>query len=65
MTPRPEDVSSLFVFGFGYSARAVVKRMRPKLDAVWGTARNQSGIEEITTLGVTPVFFDGRHSPPP
>ena len=57
----------LLVFGLGYSARAVVAHMRPRLDAVWGTTRDPEKLEEIATLGVTPLLFDGDHgaSPPP
>ncbi|MGH6925051.1 MAG: SDR family oxidoreductase [Propylenella sp.] len=58
-------MSRLFVFGLGYSARAVVNRMRPKLDAVWGTTRNPAKRDEIAELGVVPLLFDGEASPPP
>ncbi len=62
-----EPAIRLFVFGLGYSARAVVARMRPTLDAVWGTTRDPEKLEEIAALGVTPLLFDGDHgaSPPP
>ncbi len=49
----------LFVFGLGYSARAVVMRMRPGLDRVWGTTRDTGNLERIEALGVTPILFDG------
>ncbi len=49
----------LFVFGLGYSARAVVRRMRPQLDAVSGTTRDAEKLSEIEALGVTPLLFDG------
>jgi nucleoside-diphosphate-sugar epimerase len=60
----------LFVFGFGYSARAIVKRMRPRLDAVWGTTRDFSKTSDMGALGVVPFLFDGdrletRPSPSP
>jgi nucleoside-diphosphate-sugar epimerase len=50
----------LFVFGFGYSARAVVARMRPRLEEVWGTTREREKFDQIGALGVTPIFFDSR-----
>ena len=52
-------MTGLFVFGLGYSARAVVARMRPGLNAVWGTTRDAEKLGEIEALGVTPVLFDG------
>jgi nucleoside-diphosphate-sugar epimerase len=55
----------LFVFGFGYSARAVVERMRPRLDAVWGTTRDLSKMKDIEALGVVPLLFDSDRSETP
>ena len=52
---------TLFVFGFGYSAKAIVARMRPKLGEVWGTTREPGKIEP----GLTLLQFDGaRHVSP-
>lgn len=48
----------LFVFGFGYSARAVVQRMRPRLDAAWGTTREPSAAPDVRELKL--LHFDGR-----
>jgi len=50
----------LFIFGLGYSARAVVERLRPRLEAVWGTTRDPQKLSDIAALGVTPILFDGR-----
>jgi len=60
-------MTKLFVFGLGYSARAVAARMRNSLDAVWGTTRDPEKLSEITALGITPLLFDGSRnvSPPP
>lgn len=55
----------LFVFGLGYSARAVVQRMRPRLAAAWGTTRDPDKRAELQGLGVTPVLFDGAVSQAP
>ena len=49
----------LFVFGLGYSARAAVERMRPRLDAVWGTTRDREKAAGIEAIGVTSLEFDG------
>jgi nucleoside-diphosphate-sugar epimerase len=48
----------LFVFGLGYSARAVVAHMRPRLEAVWGTTRDPGKFREIERLGATPLQFN-------
>ncbi len=55
-------MTKLFVFGFGYSARAVVARMRPSLSGVWGTTRDPEKLQEIAALGVTPLLFDDATS---
>ena len=55
----------LFVFGFGYSARAVVRRLGPRLEKAWGTTRNSKGLEAIRALGVNPILFEARPSPLP
>jgi nucleoside-diphosphate-sugar epimerase len=54
----------LFCFGFGYSARAVAARLRPRLDAVWGTTREADGLDRIVVRGVRPVLFDGSRPEP-
>jgi nucleoside-diphosphate-sugar epimerase len=54
----------LFVFGFGYSANAVARRMRPRLAAAWGTTRDRSKVASIRALGVEPIMFaSGSPSP--
>jgi nucleoside-diphosphate-sugar epimerase len=51
----------LFVFGHGYSARAVVERMRPRLTAVWGTNRDRHRDAPVSsaTSGVDLISFEG------
>jgi nucleoside-diphosphate-sugar epimerase len=53
----------LFVFGFGYSARAVAERLRPRLETAWGTTRDPGKLAEIEAAGVTPILFDGTEEP--
>lgn len=48
----------LFVFGFGYSARAVVERMRAGIETTWGTTRDSRRWADLTTLGVRPLMFN-------
>ena len=50
----------LFVFGLGYSARAVVERLRPRLETVWGTTREAEKVAGIATSGVKPILFDAK-----
>src|SRR5688500_1990039 len=47
----------LFVFGLGYSARAAVERLRPRLDAVWGTTRSATRLDDIAGFGAEPLPF--------
>jgi nucleoside-diphosphate-sugar epimerase len=54
----------LFCFGFGYSARAVAARLRPRLDGVWGTTREADGLDGIVVRGVRPVLFHGSQPEP-
>jgi nucleoside-diphosphate-sugar epimerase len=48
----------LFIFGYGYSARAVVERMRPRLTVVWGTTREHSRTVSAPS-DVAMISFDG------
>jgi nucleoside-diphosphate-sugar epimerase len=49
----------LFCFGMGYSARAIVARMMPRLARVWGTTRSQDKAQAIATLGARPIVWSG------
>ena len=55
----------LFVFGLGYSARAVVDRMRPRLDSAWGTTRDPGKMADIEAIGVVPLLFEGSQPAQP
>ena len=55
----------LFVFGLGYSARAVVRRLAPQLEKAWGTTRSVDSREDMAALGVEPIVFEGQASPLP
>jgi nucleoside-diphosphate-sugar epimerase len=52
-------VTRLFVFGFGYSARATAARMLPQGARVAGTTRESDKLAVIGSLGVTPLLFEG------
>jgi nucleoside-diphosphate-sugar epimerase len=49
----------LFIFGFGYSAKAIAARLRPRLEAAWGTTRVAGKLGEIAAAGIVPILFDG------
>lgn len=49
----------LFVFGFGYTAAAVARRLAPRLDAAWGTTRAADKMAALEAAGVKPLLFDG------
>ncbi|HEX2256577.1 MAG TPA: SDR family oxidoreductase [Afifellaceae bacterium] len=53
----------LFVFGFGYTAAAAVRRLAPRLDRVWGTTRQAEKMAAIEAAGVRPLLFDGAAQP--
>lgn len=50
---------NLFCFGMGYSARATVTRMTPRLDRVWGTTRSGDNAPAIAALGAEPIVWAG------
>jgi nucleoside-diphosphate-sugar epimerase len=54
LAPRP---GGLFAFGFGYSARAVVRRMQSHLAHAWGTTRDPAKLADIAGCGVEPMIF--------
>jgi nucleoside-diphosphate-sugar epimerase len=49
----------LFVFGMGYTAAAVARRLAPRLDAAWGTTRARDRMPAVEAAGVKPLLFDG------
>ena len=48
----------LLAFGLGYSARACVARLAPRLARAWGTTRDPRKRQAIAALGVTPIILD-------
>jgi nucleoside-diphosphate-sugar epimerase len=54
----------LFCFGFGYSARAIAKRLRTELEAAWGTTREPDKVDRIAMQAVRPILFDGTERQP-
>ena len=58
------DEMNLFVFGLGYSARAIVRQLRVQCDSVGGTTRSDRGVAAIRELGVDAYLFDGERPGP-
>jgi nucleoside-diphosphate-sugar epimerase len=48
----------LFVFGFGYSAQALGRRLRPKGWKITATVRDERGAGALANQGVRPVALD-------
>ena len=49
----------LFVFGHGYSAAAIVRRLKDRLDWVGATTRSAEKAERLRAEGIEPFLFDG------
>lgn len=49
----------LFVFGMGYTAGAVVRRLGSHLETAWGTTRAPETAAALEAAGVEPLLFDG------
>ncbi|RAK56861.1 SDR family oxidoreductase [Phenylobacterium deserti] len=50
----------LFVFGYGFSAKALARRLRPQGWNIVATARTAERAAELTAEGVLPVALDDR-----
>ena len=48
----------LFVFGYGYAAQALARRLRPKGWRIFASVRDPSGIEPLAAQGVIGVAVD-------
>lgn len=54
----------LLAFGLGYSARAAMRRLRPRLAGAWGTTRDSARFAQIEEEGARPLLFDGAMTEP-
>ncbi len=50
----------LFVFGAGYSGKAIAARMAPEAKWAGGTTRSPDNFSELESAGLTPFVFDGE-----
>lgn len=51
---------NLFIFGYGFSARAIACASEKKFDAIIGTTRVEDGFSKLNAGKVTPTIFDGK-----
>ena len=54
----------LFVFGYGYTSEACVRRLAPKLESCAVTTRSLAKAERIRAGGTDALLFDGRSRDP-
>ena len=50
----------MFVFGAGYSGKAIAARMAPEAKWAGGTTRSPDNFSELESAGLTPFVFDGE-----
>jgi len=54
----------LFIFGTGFSSKAIVQAVRAQFDWIGGTTRSAGKVEDLKSLGVEPFLFDGAAPSP-
>ncbi len=57
-------MNHLLCFGFGFTARALAKRLDPSMWKISGTSRSQQGVDEIVALGFEGLRFDDMQDIP-
>ncbi len=55
---------NLFVFGSGYSGKAIALALTPDTDQVWGTTRTTDKMLALDAAGLTPLLFSGEKLTP-
>ena len=54
----------LFIFGYGYSARAIARALQPHCDWIAATTRTKDKIAGLVKDGIRPCLFDGKKPNP-
>jgi len=54
----------LFIFGTGFSSKAIVNTVKTQFDWIGGTTRSAEKAGDLKSLGVEPFLFDGLGSNP-
>ena len=49
----------LFIFGFGFSAKAIAEKSIDRFDTIYGTTRSPDKVQEINAAGCEGLLFDG------
>jgi hypothetical protein len=49
----------LFVFGVGYSSKAIIEEVGDRFDWIGGTTRSKEKADTLKTAGIEPFLFDG------
>jgi len=52
----------LFVFGVGYSSKAIAEEVRSRFDWIGGTTRSADKAEALRQIGIEPFIFDGTET---
>mgnify|MGYP001793635255 FL=1 len=50
----------LFVFGVGYSSKAIIEEVRDRFDWIGGTTRSAEKADALRESGIEPFIFDGE-----
>lgn len=55
---------NLFIFGAGYSGKAIARALAPACDAVWGTTRTTDKMQALHDAGIEPLLYAGEKLAP-
>lgn len=50
----------LFVFGVGFSSRAIIESVKDQFDWIGGTTRSEEKAAQLVGAGISPILFDGE-----
>lgn len=50
---------NLFIFGYGFSSKAIAREARVQFNSIYGTTRNPDKAERLSSQGVSGLVFDG------
>jgi len=50
----------LFVFGVGFSSRAIIENVRDQFDWIGGTTRSEEKAAQLAEANISPILFDGE-----
>ncbi len=53
-------VRRVFIFGAGYSGRAIARELAPVADSIAGTTRNTATAPTLSGNGIIPLLYEGR-----